>query len=152
MFLYDDYKDYITNDIRVCYEVLNSRIEANEYISQEFIGNEKHKDYTNIGSRAYNDGPNSRTEAKNHINEKHSAKNFYPRPKRIYYDETAGVTVVMWKDGTKTIVRAAENDKHDAYLGYCAALAKKIHGTNSALKRDIEKVLIVVDKKEKEKE
>lgn len=115
MFLYDEYKDYITTDIRTYNEVLNNYIEA-----------------------------------KKHINEKYGAKNFYPRPKRVYYDETAGVTVVMWKDGTKTIVRAAEGDKHDAYLGYCAALAKKIHGTNSALKRDIEKVLIVADKKEKE--
>lgn len=73
----------------------------------------------------------------------------YPKVKKVYYDESAGVTVVLWTDGTKTIVKAAEGDKHDAYLGYCAALAKKIHGTNSALKRDLEKVLVVTTKKEK---
>ena len=72
-----------------------------------------------------------------------------PKPKKVYYDEAAGVTVVLWTDNTKTIVRAAEGDKHDAYLGYCTALAKKIHGTNSALKRDLEKVLVRVEKKEK---
>lgn len=74
-----------------------------------------------------------------------------PKPKHVYYGETTGVTVVIWMDGTKTIVRAAEGDPHDAYLGYCAALAKKVHGTNSALKRDLEKVLVMVEKKEKAK-
>lgn len=64
-------------------------------------------------------------------------------PKKVIYDEAAGVTVVLWWDGTKTIVRAAEGEEHDAYLGYCVALAKKMHGTNSALKRDLEKVLVV---------
>lgn len=65
------------------------------------------------------------------------------KPKKVIYDEAAGVTVVLWMDGTKTIVRAAEGEEHDAYLGYCVALAKKMHGTNSALKRDLEKVLVV---------
>lgn len=64
-------------------------------------------------------------------------------PKKVIYDEAAGVTVVLWMDGTKTIVRAAEGEAHDAYLGYCIALTKKMHGTNSALKRDLENVLVV---------
>lgn len=68
-------------------------------------------------------------------------------PKKVIYDEAAGVTVVLWTDGTKTIVRAAEGEEHDAYLGYCIALAKKMHGTNSALKRDLEKVLVVKEDK-----
>lgn len=69
------------------------------------------------------------------------------KPKKVIYDEAAGVTVVLWMDGTKTIVRAAEGEEHDAYLGYCIALAKKMHGTNSALKRDLEKVLVVKEDK-----
>ena len=69
------------------------------------------------------------------------------QPKKVIYDEAAGVTVVLWMDGTKTIVRAAEGEEHDAYLGYCVALAKKMHGTNSALKRDLEKVLVVKEDK-----
>lgn len=68
-------------------------------------------------------------------------------PKKVIYDEAAGVTVVLWMDGTKTIVRAAEGEEHDAYLGYCIALAKKMHGTNSALKRNLEKVLVVKEDK-----
>lgn len=83
------------------------------------------------------------------LNDRYGARNVCPKAKKVYYDEAAGVTVVLWTDGTKTVVRAAEGDKHDAYLGYCAALAKKIHGTNSALKRDLEKVLVRVEKKEK---
>ena len=79
-------------------------------------------------------------------------ENKYPKPKKVYYDNAAGVTVVLWKDGTKTIVKAAKDDAHDAYLGYCVALAKKIHGTNSALKRDLEKVLVIPKKKEKKNE
>lgn len=69
------------------------------------------------------------------------------KPKKVIYDEAAGVTVVLWMDGTKTIVRAAEGEEHDAYLGYCIALAKKMHGTNSALKRDLEKVLVMKEDK-----
>lgn len=69
------------------------------------------------------------------------------KPKKVIYDEAAGVTVVLWADGTKTIVRATEGEEHDAYLGYCIALAKKMHGTNSALKRDLEKVLVVKEDK-----
>jgi len=91
----------------------------------------------------------TKEELKNMVNERYGVRNAYPKPKKVYYDEAAGVTVVLWMDGTKTIVRAAEGDAHDVYLGYCTALAKKIHGTNSALKRDLEKVLVMVEKKEK---
>ena len=87
-----------------------------------------------------------------YINPTNTLENKYPKPKKVYYDNAAGVTVVLWKDGTKTIVKAAKDDAHDAYLGYCVALAKKIHGTNSALKRDLEKVLVIPKKKEKKAE
>ena len=86
-----------------------------------------------------------------YINPTNALENKYPKPKKVYYDNAAGVTVVLWDDNTKTIVRAAEGDTHDAYLGYCTALAKKIHGTNSALKRDLEKVLVTPKKEREEK-
>lgn len=86
-------------------------------------------------------------DAKRRLNAQYGVASAY-KPKKVIYDEAAGVTVVLWMDGTKTIVRAAEGEEHDAYLGYCIALAKKMHGTNSALKRDLEKVLVVkADKK-----
>ena len=73
----------------------------------------------------------------------------YPKPKKVYYAYESGTTVVIWTDGTNTIVRPAEGDPHNSYLGYCAALAKKVHGTNSALERDLEKVLVRMEKKKK---
>lgn len=85
-------------------------------------------------------------DAKRRLNAQYGAASAY-KPKKVIYDEAAGVTVVLWTDGTKTIVRAAEGEEHDAYLGYCIALAKKMHGTNSALKRDLEKVLVVKEDK-----
>lgn len=85
-------------------------------------------------------------DAKRRLNAQYGVASAY-KPKKVIYDEAAGVTVVLWMDGTKTIVRAAEGEEHDAYLGYCIALAKKMHGTNSALKRDLEKVLVVKEDK-----
>lgn len=84
--------------------------------------------------------------AKRRLNAQYGTDSAYA-PKKVIYDEAAGVTVVLWMDGTKTIIRAAEGEEHDAYLGYCIALAKKMHGTNSALKRDLEKVLVVKEDK-----
>lgn len=70
--------------------------------------------------------------------------------KKVIYDPNAGVTVVLWNDGTKTIVRASEGDPHDPYLGYCVAFTKKFHGTNSALKRKLENILVITEKKAEE--
>lgn len=53
----------------------------------------------------------------------------------IFYDDKA--TVVFWTDGTKTVVKCAEGTKYDEYAAFCIALAKKIYGSNSALKRAI---------------
>lgn len=53
----------------------------------------------------------------------------------IFYDDVA--TVVFWTDGTKTVVKCAEGTKYDEYAAFCIALAKKIYGNNSALKRAI---------------
>lgn len=86
---------------------------------------------------------------KRFINKNYGIESAYT-PQKVFYDEAAGVTMVIWRDNTKTIVRAEKGIDHDAYAGYCAALAKKIHGTNSALKRDLEKVLVVT-KTNKEK-
>lgn len=87
-------------------------------------------------------------EVKKMLNKKYDPRDAYPKPRKVVYDETAGVTVVLWMDGTKTIVRAEEGTEHNAYQGYCAALAKKIHGTNSALQRELKKILEVHNKKE----
>lgn len=75
---------------------------------------------------------------------------FAPRPKKIIYNESKGGTVVLWEDGTKTIVKCSENDQRDLYNAYCAAFAKKCYGTNSALKREIDKLTVYYGDKNKE--
>lgn len=56
-----------------------------------------------------------------------------PLPKRI--ERSGDVTRVHWNDGTVTAVRLCEQDKgHDSnYVAFCAALAKRLYGSNSAL-------------------
>ena len=56
-------------------------------------------------------------------------------PAKIIYNGVA--TVVFWEDGTKTVVKRAKGTKDDKYNAFCAALAKKVYGTNSRLKNCI---------------
>lgn len=46
--------------------------------------------------------------------------------KNVYFNDP--VTVVLWKDGTKTIVRCDENDIYDPEKGLAMAFAKKALG------------------------
>lgn len=46
--------------------------------------------------------------------------------------------VVRWKDGTVTSVRCEEGEKFDLYTAFCAALAKKIYGSTSRVKKIID--------------
>lgn len=54
-------------------------------------------------------------------------------PKQIIYNGPA--TIVFWEDGTKTIVKRSKKEKDNKYNAFCAALAKKIYGNNSAVNR-----------------
>ena len=45
------------------------------------------------------------------------------------------VTVVFWSDGSSTAVKCGESEIPDDYVAFCAALGKKIFGSNTALKR-----------------
>lgn len=75
-----------------------------------------------------------------------------PTPKRIIVNEESKVTVVLWEDGDKTIVRMCELDEYDPYAAYCAAFAKKCYGTNSKLKKTIEKLTVYQESKPKKGE
>lgn len=76
---------------------------------------------------------------------------YVPTPKKIIVNEDSKVTVVMWDDGTKTIVKCSEADQYDSYAAYCAAFAKKCHGTNSQLKKTIENHTVFQESKKKNK-
>lgn len=58
-------------------------------------------------------------------------------------------TTVMWSDGTKTIVKRGEDEPDDEYTAFTAALAKKLYGSTSAVKR-IAEMTKVQSKKYKE--
>lgn len=76
---------------------------------------------------------------------------YIPTPKKIIINEDSKVTVVMWDDNTKTIVKCSEADQYDPYAAYCAAFAKKCYGTNSQLKKTIENHTVFQESKKKDK-
>lgn len=58
-------------------------------------------------------------------------------PKSIEQSADHTTVVVIWNDGTKTIVRLSPNDPDDIYMAFTAALAKKIFGNNTQIKKVI---------------
>lgn len=54
-------------------------------------------------------------------------------PKRILRHGPA--TIVFWGDGTKTVVKRAPDEPDNEYTAFTAALAIKIFGSNSKLKK-----------------
>lgn len=58
-------------------------------------------------------------------------------PKQIIY--SGNRTIVFWNDGDKTIVKCAEGEVFDEYNGFVAALAKKMYGSTSKVKKIIDK-------------
>lgn len=44
-------------------------------------------------------------------------------------------TIILWKDGTKTIATCGEGDHYDQYVGFCTAVTKKIFGSTSKVKK-----------------
>ena len=53
--------------------------------------------------------------------------------KRVIFSDPC--TIILWKDGTKTIVRVREGEEFSPYHGFCAAIAKKMFGSNNKLSR-----------------
>lgn len=62
---------------------------------------------------------------------------------RIIFNDPA--TIVFWQDGTKTVVKCQKGQTFNPYFGFCAAIAKKLYGSNSMLNRIVETYLEEVD-------
>ena len=62
-------------------------------------------------------------------------------PKSIEQSADHKTVVVLWVDGNKTIVRLSDNDKDDIDTAFAYALAKKIFGTNTHLKKVVRQKL-----------
>ena len=74
-------------------------------------------------------------------------------PKKII--KSADRTIVFWKDDTKTIVKRSDDTEDDLYSAFCAALAIKIYGSNSQVKKILRTKVEVVplsDRLKKKKE
>ena len=59
-------------------------------------------------------------------------------PEKIIY--SGNRTIVMWSDGTKTIVKCGEGQEFDEYMGFIAAYAKKMFNSTSGLKKLIKNI------------
>lgn len=62
-----------------------------------------------------------------------------PEIKNAYFNDP--VTVVMWNDGTKTIVRCSENDFYDPEKGLAMAIVKKAYGNDNKFHKIFKKWL-----------
>lgn len=58
-----------------------------------------------------------------------------PIPKKIIYSGPA--TIVLWADGTKTVVKCAKHDTWDFQAGFLWALAEKVYGNRSQVEKVI---------------
>ena len=58
--------------------------------------------------------------------------------------------IVFWEDGTKTVVKRAEDEEDNDYAAFTAALGIKLYGSNSALKRVVRSAEVQKPKKGKE--
>lgn len=78
-----------------------------------------------------------------------------PMPECIMEREKKGghYTTVKWTDGTYTTVKASEGDncERSAYMAFCAALAKKLYGSNSSVHRVVDRHMETYIKAEKQK-
>lgn len=70
-------------------------------------------------------------------NENGSVKKSFYTPSRIL--KSGNRTIVFWADGTKTIVKRADDETESDYAAFTAAVAKRLYGSNSALKRIVER-------------
>lgn len=67
--------------------------------------------------------------------------------KNVYFNDP--VTVVMWNDETKTIVRCSENDFYDPEKGLAMAIVKKAYGNDSKFHKVFKKWIPEEDDTEK---
>ena len=86
--------------------------------------------------------PLTTTEYNNHLLSDALCK---PMVKKII--KSGPCTIVIWQDGSKTIVRLREGEKDDEFAAFSAAVVKKLYGSNSAVSRMIKKKTFVQEKK-----
>ena len=56
-------------------------------------------------------------------------------PEHIIHNWKTDETIVIWKGGMRTTVKLAEGEKPNPYVAFTAALAKRILGSNTRIKK-----------------
>ena len=62
--------------------------------------------------------------------EKKETTTMVPEIKNVYFNKP--MTIVIWADGTKTMVKCQKGDKYSKETGLAVAIAKKVLGTNKS--------------------
>ena len=55
---------------------------------------------------------------------------------RVIFNDPA--TIILWNDGSKTVVKRSDDDIWDSEKGFCMAIIKKLYGNTSFIKRFME--------------
>jgi hypothetical protein len=71
------------------------------------------------------------------------------KPIRVIFDDPA--TICVWKDGTKTVVVASEDEKFVPEFGVAMCIVKKLYGNRSEFLRLIDRAYVVPPKQPKKK-
>lgn len=66
-------------------------------------------------------------------------------PEKIITNKDA--TVVFWLNGDKTVVKRMKGDRYDVYNAFCAAFAKHMYGSTTAVHKVVERKLTKQDNK-----
>ena len=77
-------------------------------------------------------------------------KRSIPGIRQIYFNRETGYTTIVWEDKTSTVVHCGEGEKFEDYLGFCAAVCKKLFGSTSAAKKVMEEKDAELQKAKKE--
>lgn len=65
----------------------------------------------------------------------------FPDLKRVIF--SGPKTIILWADGTKTIVSCGDGETYDHYTGFCAAVVKKLFGSTTHAKKVLGRVIQV---------
>ena len=61
-----------------------------------------------------------------------------PNIRQVYFNEKTGYTTIVWEDKTSTVVHCGEGETFEPYMGFCAAVVKKLFGSTTAAKKHMD--------------
>lgn len=59
--------------------------------------------------------------------------------KQIIFNKKKNATTVLWADGTATVIKKKKGDPWDEQAAFAQALAKKVYGSTSSVRKIVEK-------------